>query len=58
MSLLKRLASMLARFRSSATETAGLVVVATGVEQIYPPAAFVFAGLALLFIAQGLERRE
>jgi len=58
MSLLTRLASLLARFRSSAPEVAGLILVAAGVEQIYPPAALVFAGAALIFIAQGMERHE
>jgi hypothetical protein len=58
MSHLARLVATLGRFRSSAIELAGLVLVACGVEQIYPPAAFVLAGAALVFFAQGMERHE
>lgn len=53
---LVRLALALGRFRSSVMELAGLALVGAGVEQIYPPAALVFAGAALIFIAQGMER--
>lgn len=44
--------------RALAVEGAGLTLVATGLHQMYEPAAFVFAGVALVFIAQGLEHGE
>jgi hypothetical protein len=44
--------------RALAVEGAGLTLVATGLQQMYEPAAFVFAGVALVFIAQGLEHSE
>lgn len=44
--------------RALAVEGAGLALATAGLHQMYEPAAFVFAGAALVFIAQGLERRE
>ncbi len=44
--------------RALAVEGAGLALVTTGLHQIFEPAAFVFAGAALVFIAQGMERRQ
>jgi len=58
MGLLVRLASKLSRLRSSAIELMGLLLIAVGFEHIYPPAAFIFAGAAMVFIAQGAERDE
>jgi hypothetical protein len=29
-----------------------------GLHEIYSPAAFIFAGAALVFVAQGMEREE
>lgn len=58
MSPFVRLALALDRFRSSAIELAGLVLVWAGIDQMYTPASLVFAGAALVFIAQGLERRK
>lgn len=37
-------------------EVAGGLLVSAGLYQVYVPAALVFAGAALVFIAQGLER--
>jgi len=37
-------------------EVVGLSLVTAGVHEAYPPAAFVFAGAALVFLAQGMER--
>lgn len=42
--------------RALAVEGAGLTLVTAGLYQMYEPAAFVFAGVALVFIAQGVER--
>lgn len=42
--------------RPLAVEGAGLALVTAGLHQMYEPAAFIFAGTALVFIAQGLER--
>lgn len=39
-------------------EVIGLALVTVGIGQVYEPAALVFAGAALVFIAQGLEQRE
>lgn len=39
-------------------ELTGAAFVASGVYEIYPPAALIFAGTALVFIAQGMERGE
>lgn len=44
--------------RALAVEGAGFVLVTAGLHQMYEPVAFVFAGVALVFIAQGLERRQ
>lgn len=52
-----RLLRALGRARVSVVEVAGGSLVAVGVYQVYPPAAFIFAGAALVFIAQGMERR-
>lgn len=41
-----------------AAETLGFGLAAIGLYQVYPPAALIFAGAALVFIAQGLERDE
>lgn len=48
----------IARFAAAALEVVGFSGVAVGVHQVYPPAALIFAGAALVFIAQGTERRE
>lgn len=37
-------------------EVMGLGSIAAGLHQVYPPAAFIFVGVALVFIAQGMER--
>jgi len=44
--------------RAVALELAGALLVIAGLHQVYEPAALVFAGAALIFIAQGLERSE
>jgi hypothetical protein len=44
--------------RALAVEGAGLTLVTAGLYQMYEPAAFVFAGAAVVFIAQGMERDE
>jgi hypothetical protein len=44
--------------RSGAAELVGLGLVAAGLHQFSEPAALVFAGASLIFIAQGMERRE
>jgi len=57
----ERLRQILGRtqgLRPAALELAGGLLVAGGLYQIYEPAAFVFAGAALVFIAQGMERGE
>lgn len=36
----------------------GLALVTVGIGQVYEPAALVFAGAALVFVAQGMEPRE
>jgi hypothetical protein len=36
----------------------GLALVTVGIGQVSEPAALIFAGAALAFIAQGLERSE
>ncbi len=46
------------RLGAVALELAGALLVITGLYQVYPPAALVFAGVTLVFIAQGLERRQ
>lgn len=46
------------RFRAALLESAGLFSIAAGVYQVNTPAAFIFAGAALVFIAQGMERDE
>lgn len=44
--------------RPAALELAGGLLVTGGLYQIYEPAAFVFAGTALVLIAQAVERDE
>jgi hypothetical protein len=44
--------------RALAVELAGLTFVAVGLYEIYQPAAVIFAGSALVFIAQGLEPKR
>lgn len=44
--------------RVIAIEVVGLTLVAAGLEQIYPPAALIFTGAAVVFVAQGMERHE
>lgn len=39
-------------------EIAGLALIAAGLYQVYSPAAFIFAGAALILIAQGMEPHE
>lgn len=36
-------------------EVTGFALVTAGLHQVYEPAAFVFAGAALIFLAQGME---
>lgn len=48
----------LANLGSVLTELVGLGLVTLGLHQIYEPAALVFGGAALVFIAQGMGRRE
>lgn len=43
---------------AAVSETAGFAVIAAGLREIYPPAALIFAGAALVFLAQGMGRRE
>ncbi len=40
----------------AALELAGALLVIAGLYQIYEPAAFIFTGAVVVFIAQGLER--
>lgn len=42
----------------AALELAGALLVIAGLFQIYEPAAFIFTGAAIVFIAQGMERDE
>lgn len=58
MQRLHRFLQGLVSIRSHAAELVGFGLVAIGVHEIYPPAALIFAGAALVFVAQGLERRE
>lgn len=37
-------------------EVIGFALIAAGIDQIYRPAALIFAGAALVFIAQGMGR--
>lgn len=53
-----RLIRALIRAQGTLVEVAGCAFMAAGVHEIYPPAALIFAGAALVFIAQGLERGE
>lgn len=39
-------------------EVVGLALVAIGLHEVYEPAALIFAGAALVFVAQGMERDE
>ncbi len=39
-------------------ELAGALLVIAGLHQVYEPAARVFAGAALVFVADGMEPRE
>lgn len=41
-----------------AAETVGFGLVTVGLHQVYEPAAFIFAGAALVVLAQGMERDE
>lgn len=52
---LTRMAKLL---RSAVIEVTGLWLLTTGVHQVYEPAAFIFAGAALVVLAQGMERDE
>jgi hypothetical protein len=57
----EKLKQMLGRthgLRAVALELAGALLVIAGLHQVYEPAALVFAGAALVFIAQGMERGE
>lgn len=58
MKRLRRLLLDVVSHRSSALELAGVGLIAVGVSDIYLPAGIVFAGAALVFIAQGMERDE
>lgn len=49
--------TVLAR-RSTAVEFFGLSLITSGLHEIYAPAALLFAGAALVLIAQGMERHE
>lgn len=42
----------------TAAELAGLSLATAGLHQVYPPAALIFAGAALVFVAQGMEHGE
>jgi hypothetical protein len=53
-----RLIRALTRARGTLVEVAGCASMAVGVHEIYPPAALIFAGAALVFIAQGMEPHE
>ena len=44
--------------RPVALELAGGLLVTAGLYQVYEPAALIFAGAALVFVAQGMERGE
>ncbi|MCK6564691.1 MAG: hypothetical protein L6Q80_08080 [Dehalococcoidia bacterium] len=46
------------RLGPAALELAGALLVIAGLFQIYEPAAFIFTGAAIVFIAQGMERDE
>ena len=37
-------------------ELLGLALIAGGLFEVHPPTAFIFAGTAFVFIAQGMER--
>lgn len=52
----RRLARATYSARPKLMEVVGLSLVTAGVHEAYPPAAFIFAGVALVFIAQGMER--
>lgn len=39
-------------------EVCGIALVTTGLNEVYEPAALVFIGAVLVFVAQGMERRE
>lgn len=55
---MRRKKNSLWALRSLFLETAGLALIAVGIGQIYGPAGMVFGGACLVFLAQGMERRE
>ncbi len=42
--------------RNATCEIAGLALIVLGLHQVYEPAALIFAGACLVFVAQDLER--
>ena len=44
--------------RATVVEATGLCLAIAGLQQIYEPAALIFAGAALVLLAQGMERPE
>lgn len=55
---IRRLILLHSAKRSSAADLVVLGLVAAGLHQICEPAALMFVGSALVFIAQGMERHE
>lgn len=56
---MRRFLRVLLRSRPSAASTleaSGLGLTALGINELSTPAALIFAGAALVFIAQGMER--
>lgn len=44
--------------RPAVAEVIGLALIGAGLHRVYEPAALIFAGAALVFVAQGMERDE
>lgn len=51
-----RLPGAVNRWLAVSLEAAGLTLVTIGLHHIYEPAAFIFAGVGLVFFAQGVGR--
>ncbi|GAB4333636.1 MAG: hypothetical protein Kow0010_20240 [Dehalococcoidia bacterium] len=58
MKTLRRGARRLGGWWPTMLEVCGIALVTTGLNEVYEPAALVFIGAVLVFVAQGMERRE
>jgi hypothetical protein len=55
---MKHIKKGLTDLQSVFLETVGLALITLGIGQIHGPAALVFAGACLVFIAQGMDQEE